>query len=166
MQKIYPLIFHQIDNLVLTRQAARPDILYKILELVKSTPMLLLNISHPLTDAQRAQVQTLAGQPITETRYIPVQFDNAQPYPEQVRVLVDSINLTPEEWQTLSILVNPPAYNFAAMTLLAELHGRIGYFPAIVRIRPVPESTPPRYEVAEIINLQTVRDAARTLRTK
>ncbi len=37
----------------------------------------------------------------------------------------------------------------------------MGYFPACIRLRPVPESLPPRFEVAEILNLQAVRDAAR-----
>jgi hypothetical protein len=126
--------------------------------------MLILNLSHPLTEAQRVHIEALTGEPIAETRHIPAQFDNAQPFPEQIRRLADSLNLTPEEWQTLPILLNPPAYNFAALTLLAELHGRMGYFPAIVRLRPIPETVPPRYEVAEIINLQAVRDAARTKR--
>jgi hypothetical protein len=45
--------------------------------------------------------------------------------------------------------------------LLAELHGRCGYFPAAVRLRPVPDSVPPRFEVAEIVNLQAVREKAR-----
>ncbi len=53
---------------------------------------------------------------------------------------------------------------FCRPTLLAELHGRMGYFPAIVRIRPVVDSLPPRYEVAEIINLQNVRETARRFR--
>ncbi|GAB4580211.1 MAG: CRISPR-associated protein Csx15 [Anaerolineales bacterium] len=126
--------------------------------------MLLLNLSHPLTDAQRAQLEHITGEKITEILTLPAHFDHAQPFPDQIRALVDSIALTPAQWQTTPLLLVPPAYNFAAMTLLAELHGRMGYFPAIVRIRPVPESTPPRYEVAEIINLQAVRDESRTRR--
>jgi len=31
-------------------------------------------------------------------------------------------------------------------------------------LKPVPGSTPPRFEVAEVINLQAVRDEARTRR--
>lgn len=126
--------------------------------------MLLINLSHPLTDDQRVQIETLTGEPTTEVRHIPAHFDNAQTYPEQIRALVDEIGLTPEEWQTTPILLNPPSYNFAALALLAELHGRMGYFPAIIRIRPLPDSTPPRYDVAEIINLQAMRDAAREKR--
>jgi hypothetical protein len=78
--------------------------------------------------------------------------------------LVDSVDLAPSDWQTQPLLVVPPSLNFIAVTLLAELHGRMGYFPPVVRLRPVAGSTPTRYEVAEIINLQQVRDEARSRR--
>ncbi len=45
--------------------------------------------------------------------------------------------------------------------LLAELHGRMGYFPSILRLRPVRDSLPPAFEIAEILNLQALRDRAR-----
>jgi hypothetical protein len=61
-------------------------------------------------------------------------------------------------------LINPPSLNFVAIALLAELHGRMGYFPACLRLRPVEGSTPPRYEVAELLNLQEARNAARRRR--
>ena len=48
--------------------------------------------------------------------------------------------------------------------MLAELHGRLGYFPPVLRLRPVEGALPPRFEVAEILNLQDVRDAARAKR--
>jgi hypothetical protein len=83
---------------------------------------------------------------------------------DQVRELVDRIGLSSTEWQTLPLIVNLPGYAPVAAALLAELHGRIGHFPAILWLRPVPDSTPTRYEVAEIINLQAVRDAARARR--
>jgi hypothetical protein len=40
----------------------------------------------------------------------------------------------------------------------------MGYFPPIVRLKPVAGALPPRYEVAEVINLQGVRDTARKKR--
>jgi hypothetical protein len=123
--------------------------------------MLLLNFSHPITSDQTAQIESLTGQKVDKTIRIASQFDPETSFPEQIRTLVDSIGLSPEDWQTLPILINPPSYNFAALTLLAELHGRMGYFPSIIRIRPVPESTPPRYDVAEIINLDVVRNQSR-----
>jgi hypothetical protein len=126
--------------------------------------MIILNFSHPITSDQTAQIESLTGQKVDQTITVPSQFDSDTAFPEQIRILVDSIGLSPEDWQTLPILINPPSYNFAALTLLAELHGRMGYFPSIIRIRPIPESTPPRYEVAEIINLQDVRARARQTR--
>jgi hypothetical protein len=126
--------------------------------------MILLNFSHPLTPDHLAQVETLAGAAVERVLDVPAHFDTVRPFTEQVQALVDSVGLTPQEWQTLSLLVNPPALNFIAVTLLAELHGRCGYFPAVLRMRPIPGSTPPRFEVAELINLQAVRDAARLRR--
>ena len=41
---------------------------------------------------------------------------------------------------------------------MAALHGLMGYFHPIVRLKPIPESIPPRFEVAEIINLQWLKN--------
>ena len=37
-------------------------------------------------------------------------------------------------------------------------------FPALLRLRPVAGSAPPQFEVAEIVNLQQVREEARKKR--
>ncbi|MCS7259673.1 MAG: CRISPR-associated protein Csx15 [Anaerolineae bacterium] len=126
--------------------------------------MILLNFGHPLTAEQRRQIEQLAGQPIDRLIEVPTHFDHAQPFAEQVRALVDSLGLTSEEWQHAAIFVNPPTFSAIAMTLLAELHGRMGYFPPVVRMRPVEDVLPPRFEAAEIINLQQVRTSARERR--
>ena len=128
--------------------------------------MILLNFSHPLTAAHLAQVEALTGQPIERVIEVHSQVDPQQPLALQVKALADEAKLTPAEWQSAPLLVNPPALNFTAAVLLAELHGRCGYFPAMLRMRPAPapRSTPPQYEAAEVINLQTVRDEARRRR--
>lgn len=126
--------------------------------------MIILNFTHPLTAAQQEQLVHLAGRAIAEIRDIPCQFDNAQPFAAQVAARVDAAGLTSSQWQTLPILINPPAYAPAAGILIAELHGRMGYFPALIRIRPLAGSNPPQFEIAEIINLQAVRDHARAHR--
>lgn len=126
--------------------------------------MILINLSHPITEEQRMEIEALAKQSVETILSVPAHFDHGKPFSEQVTALVDAIELSSEDWQTKPILVVPPAYNFAAVTLVAELHGRMGYFPSILRIRPVPESSPPRFEIAEIINLQAVRDQSRVKR--
>ncbi len=127
--------------------------------------MLILNFSHPLTEEQRTRIEVLTGQPIEEERRIPTHFDHEAPFIPQVIALAEACQLSSEAWQTRSLLIVPPALNFIAVALLAELHGRMGYFPSVVRTRPVAEAIPPRYEIAEILNLQALRDEARRRRT-
>jgi hypothetical protein len=125
--------------------------------------MLILNFTHPLTDEHKAQIEALANIAIDEIRTIPVQIDQAQPLGPQVSAIVDAAQLSSQEWQTRPLLVNPPGYAPAAFVLLAELHGRIGHFPSLIRLRPQPGPVT-RYEVAELLNLQAVREAARQRR--
>ncbi len=128
--------------------------------------MILLNFSHPLTEAQIAQVEALTQKKIASVERIFTQFDNDAPFLPQLQSLMANIVLTPAEWQNEEILLNLPAYNFVAALLLAELHGRMGYFAPVIRLRPVKDSLPPRYEVAEILNLQKTRNEARKERAE
>lgn len=125
--------------------------------------MLILNFSHPLTSEQQAQITKLAGTTIDEIRTIPVQIEQTQSLGPQIINLIDTIQLTPEEWQTRPLLINPPGYAPAAFVLLAEIHGRSGHFPSLVRLRPKPGPIP-TYEVAELLNLQAMRESARERR--
>src|SRR5258706_12122118 len=122
--------------------------------------MLILNFTHPLTPEQREQIEALAHVSIEEVRTIPVQIDQDGPLEPQITAIVDAVSLSSEEWQTRSLLINPPGYAPAAFVLLAELHGRIGHFPSLVRLRPKPGSVT-SYEAAELLNLQAIREAAR-----
>jgi len=126
--------------------------------------MLLLNFSHPLPADQLERIAQLTGQPIDEVRHYMAQFDQDQPFIPQAEALIEQIGLAPEAWQTAPLIVVLPALNHIAAVVLAELHGRMGYFPPIVRLKPVAGALPPRYEVAEVINLQGVRDTARKKR--
>ena len=126
--------------------------------------MLLLNFAHPLTQAQLDQVEALSGKTVERMISIPCQLDSHLPFGPQVRALLAGLPLSSEELQTLPILVNPPSLSYITALLLAELHGRMGYFPPIMRLRLVEESRPPRYEVAEILDLQAARDGARRAR--
>ncbi|MEA3308554.1 MAG: CRISPR-associated protein Csx15 [Chloroflexota bacterium] len=126
--------------------------------------MILLNFAHPVTAAQRIQIEALTAQSIARVIDIPSQIDPQQPLAPQIAALVDAAGLSSAEWQTLPLLVVPPALNFSAVVLLAQIHGRCGYFPPCVRLRPVAGSLPRRYEVAEILDLQTVREQARQQR--
>jgi len=122
--------------------------------------VIVLNFSHPLTPEHLAQIEALTGQKVERVIEIPTHLDTEAPFGPQIAELVERAGLSPAEWQTLPLLVVPPALNFAAVLLIAELHGRTGYFPPCVRIKPVP-GVPPRYAVAEILDLQGQREGAR-----
>lgn len=126
--------------------------------------MILLNFSHPLTPEQTDQVEAITGQRLEGVIDFGVQFNPQRPFGPQLAELVAEIPLSATELQTKPILVNLPALNFIAALLLAELHGRLGYFPPALRLRLAEGSLPPSYEVAEVLNLQEVRERARLKR--
>jgi hypothetical protein len=126
--------------------------------------MQIINFSHPLTAEQVAQIEARLGGKIDGIRDVRVQFDVEQPFVPQVVQLVDSLGISAQQWQSDAWLIVLPALNFIAAILLAELHGRSGRFPTIIRLRPVANSLVSVFELAEIINLEQVRYDARTRR--
>lgn len=126
--------------------------------------MILINFGHPLSTAVRAQIQALTGEAIERDIELKTQFNHQVDFAQQARELVDQAGLSAEEWQTAKVLINPPTFNLIAVTVLAELHGRMGYFSPALRLRPVEGALPPVFELAEIVNLQRVRDSARKQR--
>ena len=126
--------------------------------------MILLNFSHPLTSSQLQAIATLTGQSLAPILAVMPQFDEQQPFGPQAQALLAQAELSSEQWQGEPILVVLPSLNFIAALLLAALHGRMGYFPTVVRIRPIPNSLPRQFEVAEILDLQATREQARNMR--
>lgn len=125
--------------------------------------VLLLNYAHPLTDAQLATVARIVGEaPLVHD--LATNVDRRRPLAEVARELAEAAGLSAAEWQTAPLVLNPPALAPLALALLAELHGRCGGFPAMLNVRPVADSTPTRYEVAEVLNLQALRESARATR--
>src|SRR6266516_6503027 len=125
--------------------------------------MLILNFTYPLTDEQQAQIEAFANTSIQEVRTIHVQINQEESLEPQITTIVDATGLSSEEWQTFPLLINPPGYAPAAFVLLAELHGRIGHFPTLVRLCPHHGATT-TYEVVELLNLQSIRETAREYR--
>ncbi len=124
------------------------------------TAVTILNFSHPLTETQLARIRELTAEDELQVFDIKTHFDNAQPFGPQLEKLIASIPLDSHQLQTEPILIVPPALNFITAMFLAVLHGLMGYFPPMVRIRPAADSLTQRFEVAEIIDLQALRDAA------
>jgi hypothetical protein len=128
------------------------------------TVMVIVNFSHPLTSAQLKAIERLSGETLERVIEVKTQYDDALPFAEQARASIEAVGLSSEEWQTLPLLINLPSLNVIAALLLAEMHGHAGYFPAVLRLRRIIEATTPQFEVAEILNLQAAREAARQMR--
>lgn len=124
--------------------------------------MILLNFAHPLTADQVETVHALSGD-LVEVREVVTHLDLARPLAPQIVALADACELDAAAWQTEAIILNPPSLGVIAAALLAELHGRMGYFAPVLQMRAV-SGIGPRYEVAAIVNLQDARDAARARR--
>lgn len=123
--------------------------------------MQILNFAHPISETQLAGIETLAGNKITGVTNISSQIDPGKPIEQQIETMLDEIKLTPNDWQTKPFLINLPSLNYSAAALLAQLHGRMGYFPTILRLQPNTGGVTPFFEVAEILNLQAMRERAR-----
>lgn len=123
--------------------------------------MIIVNFAHPLSSAQLSSVAALAGEKVDHVYEVPCQLDLTQPLFPQVEGLLKQVPLSAAEWQTLPLIVNLPGLSHAAAAVLAYLHGITGYFPTC--LRPVVDAVPLRFEVAEILELQTLREQARTM---
>lgn len=126
--------------------------------------MNILNFSHPLNEGHVAEIAKQVGVAVQQVQDVRVQFSVDEPFVAQVEAMIDGLGISTSAWQDDAWLIVLPSLNYIAAILLAELHGRMGHFPAIVRLKPTPDALVTRYEVAEIINLESVRQAARTRR--
>ena len=129
------------------------------------TQHLLLNFSgHPVLPAQLKTVEKLLQWPSSKVIDVPVgTIAEDRKFVANIVKAIERIDLSPEEWQRASIVALPAGYSAIWSVLLAELHGRLGYFPDIIHLRPSTDGAE-KFEVAEIMNLRQVRHAAREKR--
>lgn len=126
--------------------------------------MNLLNFSHLLSKSALSDLEKAVGAPLEHVINLMPQFDARQPFMPQVVALLDTAGISSQQFQTEPWLVALPALNYIAALLLAELHGRIGHFPSIIRLRPTANGSVTTYEFAEILDLEQERQQARLRR--
>jgi hypothetical protein len=124
----------------------------------------IINFTHPLTEEQLVAIEKMIGKKVSKVIQITSQIDVNRLLVEQVEAMIEEVGLTAEEWQSLPLLINLPSLNYSTTVMLALLHGRMRYFPATICLRPVTGAIPPRFEVAEIVNLQEARERGRVQR--
>jgi len=133
-------------------------------EFNKDASIKILNFSHPITETQKENIQKLLGRPIAGIIDIQTQLDESHCFNSQVCGLITKANIKPESLQHGDYIVNLPGFAPAAAVVVGELHGRMGHFPTIIRMKKAGGSIPPVYNVEEIIDLQAIRDEARKCR--
>ncbi len=115
--------------------------------------MLLINFSGQPLDAEFLRsLAALTGLPVEEVREVAVPA--ALPvggFEDGIAQLVEAIGYTQVQLQTYPVVVIPPRASDIAFGLLAELHGRIGHFPGLLRWTA---------GVFEVVNLQQLRSQA------
>lgn len=124
----------------------------------------ILNFHHPLTKEQIQKVEKMLNKPIAEIIPLNTHLDEDRPFRPQFCELISSAKISPESLQHGEYIINLPGYAPAAAVLIAELHGRMGHFPTVIRLKKVEGSLPPVFDVEEIMNLQAIRDEARKCR--
>lgn len=116
--------------------------------------MTVVNFFHPLTSEHISAIEGLCASHIDRVVTVTSQVDTSAGLAEQIHAMLDALPLTADEWQTKPLLFVLPALNYSTAVMLADIHGRMGHFPAIVRIAPVSDTVPTTYDVSEVIDLQ------------
>ena len=123
-----------------------------------SAQSIVLNFSgHPVLPGQLKTIEKLLQWP--STRVMDVQVGTIAEDRNIVKA-IEKIDLSPVQWQTTSIVAIPAGYSAIWSVVLAEIHGRLGYFPDVVHLRPSSAVTGEKFEVAEIMNLRQVRHSS------
>ncbi len=125
--------------------------------------LVLLNFGRELTVAQQQQIEQRLGERVHEVVTLTTRFDDERPYGPQCIEILDRLGWRKADWETRPLLLIPPGFAPAALTLIPLIHGRRGNFPAMARLRPEVAGLQTTYVLAEIVNLQALRHAAHTL---
>jgi hypothetical protein len=87
---------------------------------------------------------------------IEIHFLEDLSYYDQLDQVISKISLTKAELEGPSVLIRLPGNSEISAMLLSKLHGIMGHFPTILRLRKIIE-----YEVVDIVDLQDLRDRSR-----
>jgi len=127
---------------------------------------LIINFSgHPVLPGQQQDIGQMMHWSSSEV--INVSIGNVPEdhnFVPSIEKSVEKIPLSPEEWQSIPVVVIPSGYSQIWSVVMAELHGRLGYFPDVVRLRFSSSISNEKFEVAEIMNLREVRHNSRDKR--
>lgn len=130
--------------------------------------MIILNFSHPLTQEQKEQIRQKAGiskndwnnsRVIRVNCYINIEKD----LPRQINQILENI---PNYVWNGHVMIVPPPIAHSAILISIGIRERCGYYPQAIRIKRVTKSLPPKFVVAEVIDLNNFKEKSRSMRDK
>lgn len=125
--------------------------------------MKIFNFHYPFAAGVVEQIEDFVKESV-EVQDIKCQIDQEESFGLQAVKLLDQITWHKNDWQTEKFMICLPGLANIAAVVLTEIHGRCGYFPSIIRLKPVANSQPPQFVLAEVINLFLVRNLSRERR--
>jgi len=125
----------------------------------------IVNLStHLLSEKQVEQIRLYLNCRISRVIHQRVEFNHDESFSTQAHRLVEDLRLPVEAWSERSAVLILPGLSAAAAAVLADIHGRCGGFPGIIRLKPVSSGGTTTFELAEVLDLQEVRERARRTR--
>jgi len=121
--------------------------------------MLIINVGQSFRTDLKPAFEGAVAEPI-EVFDLEGEYDVNRPLSKQVVELVNKVPLSPQQWGQTSLMVYAPTPIVFASAVVAEMHGRMGYFPTACHTRELPNG----HAYFEFVNLQEVRNQARTRR--
>jgi hypothetical protein len=117
--------------------------------------MLLLNFGSKIGQIEIEQINALSHDKITEWVYLPVDPYNQAPFQQQLSGLYKKAKLTNEDFMKQTLVLNLPASALNAAIILADIHGRTGKFPLVIRLRPAMFGIRVRSDVVDLLDLNS-----------
>lgn len=121
--------------------------------------MTILNLAAPLSTNDVSTIAALCGRKARRVIDLALAFSETDPLAPQVRSLLDSLGFSSSEWQSQSVVVNLPDDPVAATLLIADIAGRRGRTPSVIRWKRGGNGQ--RVEPLEVISLHEIRKEAR-----
>jgi hypothetical protein len=121
--------------------------------------MTILNLASPLSSEDTSIIAALCGRKARRVVDVAAAFSETDPLAPQVRAMLDGLGFSSSDWQNQSIVLNLPPDPVASALIVAEIAGRRGRTPSVVRWKRTAGAT--RMEPAEVISLHEIRKEAR-----
>jgi len=127
--------------------------------------MIVINMKHGMNDAQRRNLARLLAIPVQDIdeRVLVPTFDLVGELVPQVLALVDGLITTETLLEEIALIA--PSVAEAALIVAVYVHGKLGYWPPILRMAQTQGLPTPRWDVVEVVRLGLVGQTVRVQRT-